>query len=305
MALITDAASLQNEFKAWPPLVRIGSGFDLVTANHWFDAVGTPTTQATAVPASGEASLDAKFLQVIKCVTDAANEGWSQRYTYADEPRIKSGKKISGQIWLGTTSGGSSGLTVKLVNSDASNTTGTVVATDGDFSLYKIPDHTCAGTYVELVVTKDASGTFYAGGNITVMVGRNVVELAPRGLTYRHVTPVEVVSLDGAGDPNTWTDIDLTSSASPLAAIAQIHTQILGVSGSSWALGIRRNGSSDALGAINQFMGTSSNVEIRPTMTGEVILDDVQIFEYILDRFSGSGSIGDGAISLWGYWEWE
>lgn len=300
MGVITYGAALQNEVKGWPPLVQIGSGFDMVTQNQWWDTVGTPTTEASAVPSSGEAGLDAKFLQVIKCVTDAANEGFQQVYTYADEPRIKSGSHISAAIWVATTTGGT-GITVKLVNSDASFTTGASVATDGDWSLIVVEDHTCAGTSVALQVTKDATGTFYAGGNITVMLGLDAIELKPRELRYRWVPIVQVRDLASSA-AFTWADEDVTAETSNLAAVAQLRifcneaTQIA-------RLFLRRNGSTDAA-TQNQFEAqVAYSVEVHQINDVMMILDDAQIFEVQLDM--SSSTMDNGDILLLGYWEWE
>lgn len=306
MGLITYGASLRNEVKGWPCLVRIGSGFDMVTQNQWWDDEGTPTTKATAVPSSGEAGLDAKFLEVIKCITDAADEGFNQRYTYADEPRLKSGAHISALIWVATTTGGS-GITAKLRNSDASSTTATAVTTDGDWTLLCIEDHTCAGTYVELVVTKDASGTFYAGGPITVMVGADAIALPPRGLRYRAIDdPTSIKTLTGIGDEATWTDIDCTAATSNLAA--KLHGQyniFQGASSTDFELHVRRNGSSEASGVTNQLAAVSDTNSEHAGGDFIQLLDDAQIFEYFLDRTAGAVTLQFGVMGARGYWEWE
>lgn len=302
MGLITYGAALQNEVKAWPPLVRIGTGFDLVTNNHWWDDEGSPTTKATAVPSSGEAALDAKFTEVIKCITDAADEGFNQRYTYADEPRVKSGAHISAVVWVATTTG-PSGITVKLRNSDATSTTGTLVTSDGDWGLIVVEDHTCAGTHVELVVTKDASGTFYAGGPITVMVGADAIALPPRGLRFKWIDGVELVDFAGAADPAAWTDIDITASASALAAIAHCSSFLLEVV-AQYKIFIRRNGSSDTA-TDETLVAFADGGATFGFSTWPVVLDDAGIFEYMLDRTSGTDALDFGQITLRAYEEWE
>lgn len=306
MGLITHGAVLQNEVKGWPPLVQIGAGFDLVTQNQWFDDVATPTTKASAVPVSGEAGLTAKFTDVIKCVTDAANEGFMQRFTYAAEPRIKLGVTLSALIWVGSTAGGVD-CTVKLLNSDATETAGVLVATDGDWDLYLVEAHVCAGTFVDLQVTKDTAGTFYAGGDITVILGANAVELRPRQLRMRWRDAVSVKDLTGLADEATWTDIDLTSVTSALAAMAFIAGRIADNTASDdFGLFSRRNGSSEAPDLSLNAIGRAGGTEIHEVIHGSLILlDDAQIFEYYLDRIAGSGTLQAGAISLRGWWEWE
>lgn len=303
MGLITYEAVLQNEVKGWPCLIQIGAGLDLVTQNQWFDDEGSPTTKATAVPSSGEAGLDAKFLQVIKCITDAVDEGWNQRYTYADEPRIKSGTHLSALVWVATAAGGS-GITAKLRNSGGSSTSGTSVATDGDWTLLSIEDHTCSGTYVELVVTKDATGTFYAGGPITVMVGADCIALPPRGLAYRHVAASTVKTLTALGDEAAWTDVDCTSATSTLAAMVQLNSFFLdSTSGDVFSLHARHNGSAEATSA-DTARGKVQVTSQIASVNFPMVLDDGQIFEYFFDREGGSGTLEFGVISLIGYWEW-
>lgn len=306
MGQITYGDILQNEIKSWPPLLKIGSGFDLVTNEQWWDDEGTPTTKATAVPASGEAGLDAKFLEVIKCITDAADEGFVQRYTYDDEPRIKSGSKLSLLVWVATTSGGS-GISVKLRNSGGSSTSGVSVATDGDWTLLCVEEHTCSGTYVELVVTKDTSGTFYAYP-LTLSIGGDVIGLPPRRLAYREIDGGVSLTgnLSGAADPNTWTDLDCTSNTSPLTAKVKIGVNFAQVANSThYQIGLRRNGSTAALGSGTSmgYVKDADSEEVRSA--NDIICDDQQIIEYILDRASGTGTLSYGEIILRGYWEWE
>lgn len=313
MGLITYGASLQNEFKGWPCLVQIGAGLDLVTNAQWFADEGTPTTKATAVSSSGEAGLDAKFLEVIKCITDAADEGWSQRYTYADEPRIKSGSHISALLWVGTTGGGT-GITVKLRNSGGSSTTGSVVATDGDFSLVLVEDHTCSGTYVELVATKDASGTFYAGGRPTVMVGADAIELPPRRLVKRWRDFGADHDFDFTADSGGFVDADVTAFASNLTARADMFFMLEVPDGNanlSYELNVRRNGASTSAGESNKVASVRTNStagrdSARSTGMFSVILDHNQIFEYDFNHAEGSTNAGGlSGMSVASYEEWE
>lgn len=311
MGTITYGAVLQNEVKAWPPLVQIGSGFDLVTNAQWFDDVGTPTTKASAVPVSGEAGLDTKFTEVIKCVTDAVDEGWLQRYTYAEEPRIKAGTHISAAIWVGSTGGGVD-VTVKLLNSDASETVGTLVLTDGDWDLYVVEDHTCAGTYVDLHVTKDTTGTFYAGGPMTVMIGADVVGLPPRHLRYRLCAAADtaVENLTGS-TTKAYGDVDLTAQSSPLAAIGDFHAECAEGTTGLYGYNIRPNwenwaGPSTLAAATNVAIKAGaepSDVE-RISNDFTMILDDQQIIETGLAN-SGGGSVDNCRLYMQGYWEWE
>lgn len=315
MGLIADGAILQNEVKAWPPLVQIGVGLDLVTQNQWWDTVGTPTTEATAVPVSGEAGLEAKFTQVIKCVTDSANEGFKQRYTYADEPRIKSGAVISALIWVAHASGvASCDVTVKLVNSDATEAVGTVIASTTDWECHLVEGHSCAGTYVELQVTKDTAGTFYAGGPITVMLGASAIGLPPRKEIFRWRDFGADHDFDFTTDSGGFTDADVTAFTSNLACRAQMFCLVETPDGSanlSYELTVRRNGSSVSAGESNKVASTRTNTSAgrdsaRSLSSFPILLDDAQIFEYDFNHAEGVTSAGGlSGMSVVGYWEWE
>jgi len=302
MGLITHGAILQNEVKGWPPKVLIGAGFDLVANAQWFANVGTPSTSATAVPSSGEAGLDAKFTEVIKTVTDAVDEGWRQRYTYADEPRIKSGESISALIWVATTD--ASDVTVKLINSSAEETAGVQVDTSGDWQLFLVEDHLCAGTYVDIQITKDATGTFYAGGPITVCIGTNAISLPPRGLVFRWRDPTQIEDWGAATVTVAFADEDVSAVTSNLAVIAKCVTNLVGNSG-SFAYHVRRNGSAEAFGLGTRrarvTLSTTTDVAVGEF---DVLLDDAQIFEHGLEEVV-SGTMGSGATHLTGWWEWE
>lgn len=302
MGLITYGGALQNEVKAWPPLFQVGSGFDLVTNNHWWDDEGTPTTKATAVPVSGEAGLDEMFEWAIKCVTDGDDEGFLQRYTYADEPRVKSGRVLSAAVWVTT------GVSVRLRNSDASETVGIVEVTEGDWSLVIVEAHTCAGTYVELVVTKDTSGTFYAAGGITVMKGANAVELPPRKGVYRVRTGADTAVENLSGQTSqAYTDLDLTAASSPLAFMGDFHMELAEATTGGFTYAMRPNGTSWASGFTNgvaiKTIVEPADVE-RSTNDFNMLLDDLQIIETALAN-SGGGTADNARLYLQGYWEWE
>lgn len=305
--------SFQNEVKGWPCLLEIGSGIDLVTLNQWWDDEGTPTTKASAVPSSGEAGLDAKFLQVIKCVTDAADEGFLQRYTYADEPRVKSGSHLSALVWVATTAGGS-GITAKLRNSGGSSTSGTSIATDGDWTLLYIEDHTCSGTYVELVITKDASGTFYAGGPITVMVGTEGVLLSPRKEVYRWRDFGADHDFDFTADTGGYIDANVSSFVSSLATRVEMVSQIVIVDGSAnylFRLSARYNGSAITDSESNRMASARTNTSSgrdsgRSNQTFIIVLDDTKIFEYYFRKIEGaSNADAESGMSVLAYYEWE
>jgi hypothetical protein len=295
------AMQLVNEIKGWPTLV--GNDIDLDAQAQWWDKLGTPTTAPTSVDIAGEVGITETYRDALKVVADAADEGFFQRWTYADEPRVKSGRVLS-TLWAIWCVGGV-GATVKLVNSDASETAAAKV-TAAAWSIVEVPNHTLAGTYCDVKIILDGVGTVYAvplGANI----GARAVPLKPRGLVYRHKdNPPSTKVLTGLGDEATWTDVDITALSSPLAAIAQLRINLLHVNATGWDIGLRRNGDTTAVGQPNivNALSNSNNTERRITENRQV-LDDGQIYEYYLDRWFGTSTLAEGNIYLVGYWEWE
>lgn len=288
---------LQNEIKGFPSLA--GIDIDLATNAQWWDYIGTPTN-LIQTDVAGEAGITETFEYALECTTDAADEGFQQTYTFVDEPRLKSGRTVSliCKIWCV----GGLGVTVKLVNSDASETAAAEV-TAAAWTTVRVNAHALAGTTCDLRFIADGAGTFYVA-ELTLMIGNRAISLKARGLLYRHMdSRIELVNLDAAADPNTWTDIDCTSVSSSLTAIAQVHA-LLQENTSSYVLDVRRNGGSEALDVNRRMVAVDAGTPFADS-TRNIILDDAQIFEYILDRFSGTNALNQGRIYLEGFLEWE
>jgi hypothetical protein len=294
------ACQLTNEIKGWPPVVNTG---DLDALLLWFRKVGTPTTAPTVTDTS-VAGLTDNYELCLKVVADASGEGLSQTWTYADEPRVKAGRALSTLWAIWCVSG--VGVTASLVSSDASHTDAAKV-TAAAWTIVEVPNHTLAGTSCSVQLVADGAGTFYAvplGANI----GARGFPLAPRQLRYVSLSgnPPSIKTLTGIADEDTWTDIDLTASSSPLAARAQCAVRLADFN-SSWQLFARSNGSSQAKGLnllIAEMGAGVSDGWISGGNEFVITLDDGQIFEYLLDRTNGAGTCMGNDIYLRGYWEW-
>lgn len=288
-----EAVFYLNEIKGWPPSIQPDT--DLVTQNLWFDDVGTPTTKATTVDLVGEGLTNNYYEIALKCITDAASEGWKQTFPYSGEPRVKSGRRVSALLDIWSVSGVA--VTASFINSDGTETRSQTV-TSAEWSRVEIKNHLLSGTSCELQVTAGAAGTFYA-----VPLGMSIspagLALPPRPSHYVHCEFVDVVTLDAAADPNTWTDVDITAQTNALAHTADIACVIFEAT-STYDLWLRRNGSSGGyvvctvIGGVSQ---TSRN-NVR------VLLDDSQVFEYKLDRTAGASALDFGRISVVGFEEW-
>lgn len=289
------ASQLINEIKGWPPIVKTG---DLDALNLWFDKIGTPTT-APSVVAGNDGAITMQFNEVLKVVADAAGEGLSQRFTYADEPRVKSGRRLS-TLWAIWCVGGV-GATLSIINSSTEETAATKV-TAAAWTLVEVPNHLLAGTYCDIKIVTDGAGTIYAvplGANI----GARAFPLRPRGLRYVDAHTEKVLSdTDPAGAD--YTDVDFTASTSPLCVMINLIGWYRNYTNINRVLYIRRNG--DVTAANLAYVVTYANsttTYVTGTNTLAVCCDDGQVLEY-----KTNGAAGDTEsvnLSVSGYWEWE
>jgi hypothetical protein len=282
------ASQLVNEIKGWPPIVNAG---DLDALNLWWDKVGTPTTAPTIQDTSA-AGLTDDYELCLKVVADAASEGLYQRFTFADEPRVKLGRKLSTLWAIWCVSG--VGVTLSLTNSDASETAATKV-TAAAWTIVEVPNHTLAGTYCDVKLVTDGAGTFYAVP-LGVNIGARGIPLPPRPIRHKDIHATLTADADSGG---TYNDVDCTTAASPLclAVITQILFQS---SNASACLLVRRNGDTTNDSTIEVIRLHAANVQFDGFT--KTFVDDGNIFE-----FSSNGAAGDTEhIYVWlrSYEEW-
>lgn len=290
IATLLQTFQLINEIKGWPPVVNTG---DLDAMNLWWDKLGTPTTAPTVTDVSG-AGLTDTYELCMKVVADAASEGLFQRFTYADEPRVKSGRSFSTlwAIWCVS----SVGVTLSIKNSTAEETAATKV-TAAAWTIVEVPNHTLAGTYADIILQTDGAGTFYAvplGANI----GAKAFPLPPRPTRFVDSGSSAIVSdVDPAG--GGFTDVDLTAYTSNLCCYVTLNVHY-----NSSVINyvyLRRNGSSVG--------GDLNNEVVRAASTGiywhgktKIPCDDGQIIEY--DTSGAAGDTEHLFISLVSFEEW-
>lgn len=289
------ASQLVNEFKGFPS--PVGIDIDLDAANQWWDKEGTPTTAVTMVDVAGEAGLTETYEYALKTITDAADEGLSQTWTYADEPRVKSGRELS--VMCAIWSVGGLGVSAKLVNSDASETAGDVSASMAAWTIVKIEGHVLAGTSCQIQVTADGAGTFYVVP-LGACIGPAAVPLPCRPSRYQNFHASSSLVVNDVDPANTSrVDVDVTSVTSPLAWAAEIWGNCLSSSATEHVVYVWTNGNAEAahLG-IAICSGTSAT--IKRALSRQIVLDDAQIFEYAASNAEVS------RLSIWviGFWEW-
>ena len=281
-------SQLVNEIKGWPPIVKTG---DLDALNLWWDKVGTPSTAPSVVAVSGE-GITETYEEAIKVVSDGANEGLSQRFTYADEPRIKSGRRLS-TLWAIWCVGGV-GVTLSLSNQTAEETAATKV-TAAAWTIVEVPNHLCAGTYVDIKIISDGAGTIYAvplGANI----GARAFPLSPRPSRFIDgINSTVVNTVDPAGSAGI--DVDCTASTSNLCHTIEVSGAYYNSNNATKHLYIRRKGETNwRLILINATTGAY--------YTGSVNcpVDDGQNITYKTD--AGAGDAEEVYLTIQGYWEW-
>jgi hypothetical protein len=289
---IIQASQLVNEFKGYPSLV--GIDVDLDAANLWWDKVGTPSTAVTMVDVAGEAGLTETYEYALKTVTDAASEGLSQIWTYADEPRVKSGRKLSAMCAIWSVSALS--VTAKLVNSDASETAASAV-TAAAWTIVKVENHSLAGTSCTFQVTAAAAGTFYVVP-LGACIGEKAVPLGPRGTRYIDKGTDSVVNNADPADTN-FADVDVSAATSPLACMVTIFGTNQGSDANVRHVYVRRKGS--AVAASNhQHLSSGNGTEIKFGGSRTIALSDGQFYQYAANNASAN-AVYQHVI---GYWEW-
>lgn len=281
---------LINEIKGFPSVAP--NDADLDTLNLWWDSVGTPTTKVSFVDVAGEGGVTETYKYCLKCVTDAASEGFYQRYTYADEPRMKLGRTVSALVAIWSV--GAINITAKLLNSDASETSAAAVSAAA-WTIVEVPAHVLAGTYVDLQITAGAAGTFYVVP-LGLCIGARGIPLPPR--PSRYVDDIASTIVNGV-DPggSAGIDVDCTAVTSNLCHKVDLIFVYVDLTTASKHLYARRNGATNW----RQILYNETAAKYYNGMQ-QVPVDDSQIFEYKTD-----GAAGDGEsvfINLYGYWEW-
>lgn len=288
-----------NEIRNFPSLEKA----DDAQPEWWEEADGNATL--TEVDLSGE-SITEYHERALKVVVASANSYAYQRFTYADEPRLKSSKAVSLAVAVWSVSSVSARVRVQSSGGSLGVSSDTTAAA---WTILTVENVTLNGTTVDVRMEVDIGTAYFVPlGFIVGSVAPNVV-LSPRPTrTVWLDTAAEVKVLDSLADEATWTDVDVTANTSALACRAhcQAHLRDSGTAADAYSLHVRRNSSSEAQADANMVAhlllpATADAVALN---SFSVILDDAQIFEYYFDRVAGSNSLDAGEISLRAWDEW-
>jgi len=287
------AAQWCNEIKGFPSLV--GMDIDLDAAGQWWDKIGTPTTPVMQVDIAGE-GITETWEYALGTVADANGEGFYQRYTYADELRIKAGRRLSAMaaVYVGTP-----GRIVTMALTTSASSTVAATATAQAWTILACENLTLNGSYVDLRFTISGAGAFYVVP-LGVNIGAKAAPLPPRGMVYREC--VGATALISGVDPGGagYTDLDCTAYSSALACKLNLWGLYKNTTRADANLSIRRNGDTTPAGytAICRTQNTTS----FSAGTMVVLCDDGQIIEWTTN--CAAADTENLYIKLLGWWEW-
>lgn len=285
---ILQAAHLANEIMNFPSMEQADGA-----QPEWWEVSANTTLTEEDVAGEG---ITENYERCHKVVTTADNAYGYQRYTYADQPRVKSGRALSVLVAVWSVSGVTARIRLQSSVGSLDVATTTVAA----WTVLKLEGAALDGTYVDLRFGVDTGTAYFVP--LGLCIGEKAVPLALRGLIYYWKAPTEVKSLTGIGDEDTWTDVDCTSATSNLAYIAQLNAAMYDdTSGDVFTLAARRDGGGSG-GYV--WMQVRGSTPMNTTSQACLMLSDVQIFEYKLDREAGSGTVNWGTIQVIGWWEW-
>lgn len=285
------AAQLCNEVMNHPSL----EGADNALPEWWENGADAALTE---VDIAGEAGITETWERGLKLATTAVAAYGYQRYTYADQPRIKSGRALSAifAVW----SVGGIAARIRLITS-AGTTVVSANTTAAGWTILTAQNLPLDGTYVDIRLEADNGTAYFVP--LGINVGTKALPLKPRGLRYiESASTGAIQTLDGVKATQDWADVDFTANTSNLAA--RLHLFLfLDEEVSFWGYYARRNG--DARTGDELLRGRVLQYGREQQNDFDLICDDAQIIERKLTLIGGSSAINTCQLFLRGWWEWE
>jgi hypothetical protein len=243
---------------------------------------------------AGEDGITETWEYALKHVGNAADEGFYQRYTYADQPRIKLGRTLSAIAAVWNVDAGT--LTMALKTSNPTTVSATTTTT-GSWVILAAEGLVLDGTYVDLQFSHSAAAHTIYVVPLGVNIGAKALPLPSRDIRFVDASATLVNGVDPAA---TWTDVDITATSSALTFKALLAGRYSNTSANGKGLAVRRNGS--ALGSSWDHALCNNDSSGACGGQGEVLTDDAQIFEYIGSEVAANTELC--YLFLRGYWEW-
>lgn len=306
----TDVATLQSQVGAlsMTPAVNEVMNFpslenaDDTQPEWWEEADGNATL--TEVDVSGE-SITTSFDRALKVVTTGSSYAY-QRFTYTNQPRLKSGRVVSYACAVWAVGGDAARVRVQSSAGLLGVSDDTTLA---GWTILTVENVTLTGTTVDIRHEVDTGTAYFVPLGFVIGPVAPTVQLHPRPTRTKWLdTAAEAKVLDGTGDEATWTDVDVTANTSALAVRAHCQARLRdsGTAADEYSLHVRRNGSSEAQADANMVahLLLPASDDTVALNSFSVILDDEQVFEYFFDRVAGSNTLDAGEISVRAYDEW-
>lgn len=290
---VSGASVQTNEVRNFPSLENA----DDAQPEWWEESAGTATL--TEVDLAGE-GITESWERALKLVTTADVHAL-QTYTYADEKRLKSGKTVSCRVAVWSVGG----VTARVRLQSTVGSLGVATTTAAAWTILAVEGVVLDGTAVDLRLEVNNGTAYFVP--LAFGIGSSAPnELPPRGLVYRvsRTRPI-VENLDGSTG-KAAAALDITTSTSPLAVLAQLAIHMTeGSAGERYSYLSRPNPFSPG-GTIQQTRGIvdGDNAERVDNQFVEM-LDDTQNLVTQLVRDAGTGSIAVCQLAADGWWEWE
>jgi hypothetical protein len=282
-----------NEFMNFPSL----ESADDAQPEWWDESAGTATL--TEVDVAGE-SITESYGRALKVVT-TADVYAKQRFTYADQPRLKSGQTVSVKVAVWAVGG----VTARVRLQTSVGSLGVATSTAAAWTILTVEAVVLDGTWLEARF-EVATGTAYFVP-LGLTKGSTGVELTPRNLRFRlKPTATELVDLSGATQ-GSWQDGDATALTSNLAAMALLNIRLVADNGGeNFALYTRPKGSAQSTDIELLVVQAVTSNNATPSNQIHQILNAGQVFQYFLQVLGSAGAPeGTSTITIAGWWEWE
>ncbi len=279
--------NLGAEVMNFPSLERADA-----TQPLWFAKSANCTL--TEEDVAGESGLTELYnSRTLKVATTATGTYAYQRFTYADQPRLKAGRTVAMMVAVWSNSGVPSRISLYSSVGFLAQSIDTTVA---GWTILEIPQTVLDGTYVDIRMEVD-NGTGYF----------IPITPWPRGLIERRLsTAVAVETLSGQSS-KAVADLDLTSNTSNLAVMVELSIHMAEFSsGEAYKYFVRMNGSSATVtGDVPTLRGRVQGLDASAMVNNFwELCDDGQIIETALVRDAGAGTILLLICNLIGWREW-
>ncbi len=285
------ASQLCNEVMNFPSL----EGADDAQPEWWEEADANVTL--TEVDVAGE-GITETYARAHKVVVASANSYSYQRYTYADQHRIKSGRKLSAIFAVWSVGGATARIRLQSSVGSLGASSDTTAA---GWTILTVEGKTLDGTYVDIRCEVDVGTAYFVP--LGINIGEKAIPLRPRGLRYKESkATARLETLDETSSTRDWTDIDTTASTSPLAAKLDLFI-FMDEDVSFWGYYARRNGDTRTGDELLRARVIANGRDQQNDFS--LLCDDGQIIETRLVLISGTNAINTCQLYCRGWWEWE